>query len=351
MADIDKAITFDEQVELNVRDRTKGMEIEVDITEENPDFESFEELEDGNIAFGEPMPQEEEIDFYENLAEVLDDSDLRSLKNDLMGSINSDKESRSDWEKTYRDGLEYLGMKYEERSRPFEGASGVMHPLLAESVTQFQAQAYNELLPSQGPVKTQVIGMTTPETEQQAARVQEFMNYQLMQVMREYDSETDQMLFYLPLSGSAFRKVYYDQNLGRAVSKFIPSEDLIVPYGATDLHSATRFIDPYASACEQFSALAVNLGWPADQRTVLESVMFRESRCIPNVINGKDPNGGSRGLMQINGFWTPWLIERGLITSVENLLQADVNLRAALEIYNYGVDRYGYGWGPWSATR
>jgi hypothetical protein len=240
MADIDKAITFDEQVELNVRDRTKGMEIEVDITEENPDFESFEELEDGNIAFGEPMPQEEEIDFYENLAEVLDDSDLRSLKNDLMGSINSDKESRSDWEKTYRDGLEYLGMKYEERSRPFEGASGVMHPLLAESVTQFQAQAYNELLPSQGPVKTQVIGMTTPETEQQAARVQEFMNYQLMQVMREYDSETDQMLFYLPLSGSAFRKVYYDQNLGRAVSKFIPSEDLIVPYGATDLHSATR---------------------------------------------------------------------------------------------------------------
>jgi hypothetical protein len=225
MADIDKAITFEERVDLQVKDRTKGMEIEVDITEENPDFDSFEELEDGNIAFGEPMPQEEEIDFYENLAEVLDDSDLSSLKNDLMGSINSDKESRSDWEKTYRDGLEYLGMKYEERSRPFEGASGVMHPLLAESVTQFQAQAYNELLPSQGPVKTQVIGMTTPETEQQAARVQEFMNYQLMQVMREYDSETDQMLFYLPLSGSAFRKVYYDQNLGRAVSKFIPSED------------------------------------------------------------------------------------------------------------------------------
>jgi len=119
----------------------------------------------------------------------------------------------------------------------------------------------------------------------------------------------------------------------------------------TTTTSSTVFIDPYGSACEQFSALAVNLGWPADQRTVLESVMFRESRCIPNVINGKDPNGGSRGLMQINGFWTPWLTERGLITNVENLLQADVNLRAALEIYNYGVDRYGYGWGPWSATR
>ena len=240
MADIDKAITFDEQIDLKVRDRSKGMEIEVDVTEENPELDSFEQMEDGSIAFGEPTPPMEDTDFYANLADIMPDSDLNSLKNDLMSNIESDKDSRSDWEKTYREGLEYLGMKYEERSQPFEGASGVMHPLLSESVTQFQAQAYNELLPSQGPVKTQVLGMTTPETEQQAARVQEFMNYQLMQVMKEYDPETDQMLFYLPLSGSAFRKVYYDQNLGRAVSKFIPSEDLIVPYTATDLHSATR---------------------------------------------------------------------------------------------------------------
>ena len=240
MADIDKAITFDEQIDLKVRDRSKGMEIEVDVTEENPELDSFEQMEDGSIAFGEPTPPMEDTDFYANLADIMPDSDLNSLKNDLMSNIESDKDSRGDWEKTYREGLEYLGMKYEERSQPFEGASGVMHPLLSESVTQFQAQAYNELLPSQGPVKTQVLGMTTPETEQQAARVQEFMNYQLMQVMKEYDPETDQMLFYLPLSGSAFRKVYYDQNLGRAVSKFIPSEDLIVPYTATDLHSATR---------------------------------------------------------------------------------------------------------------
>jgi hypothetical protein len=126
---------------------------------------------------------------------------------------------------------------------------------------------------------------------------------------------------------------------------------LIEQSTTTSSTSSTIFIDPYSSACEQFSALAVNLGWPADQRTVLESVMFRESRCLPDQVNSKDPNGGSRGLMQINGFWTPWLIERGLITSKENLLQADVNLRAALEIYNYGVDRYGYGWGPWSATK
>ncbi len=119
----------------------------------------------------------------------------------------------------------------------------------------------------------------------------------------------------------------------------------------TTTTSSTLFIDPYASACEQFSALAVNIGWPLDQRTVLESIIYRESRCIPNAINKKDPNGGSRGLMQINGFWTPWLIERGIIQHKKDLLQAEVNLRAGLEIYKYGIDRYGYGWGPWSATK
>ena len=119
----------------------------------------------------------------------------------------------------------------------------------------------------------------------------------------------------------------------------------------TTTTSSTIYIDPYTSACEQFSALAINLGWPADQRTVLESIMFRESRCIPNSVNSKDPNGGSRGLMQINGFWTPWLTERGIITQAEDLLQAQTNLLAALAIYNYGVERYGFGWGPWSATK
>lgn len=124
----------------------------------------------------------------------------------------------------------------------------------------------------------------------------------------------------------------------------------VTPYliEPTTTTSSTIFIDPYSSACEQFSALAVNLGWPRDERTVLEAVMWRESNCIPQSVNSKDPNGGSRGLMQINGFWTPWLIERGIITSPENLLQADVNLRAALAIYNYGVERHGFGWGPWS---
>ena len=119
----------------------------------------------------------------------------------------------------------------------------------------------------------------------------------------------------------------------------------------TTTTSSTIYIDPYTSACEQFSALAVNLGWPTDQRTVLESVMFRESRCIPNSVNSKDPNGGSRGLMQINGFWTPWLTDAGIINQVDDLLQAETNLLAALAIYNYGVDKHGYGWGPWSATK
>ena len=126
------------------------------------------------------------------------------------------------------------------------------------------------------------------------------------------------------------------------------AEYIIEPTTTT---SSTLFIDPYGSACEQFSALAVNLGWPVDQRTVLESIMFRESRCIPDVINGNDPNGGSRGLLQINGFWNKWLIKRDLIDKPSDLLHAAANLRAGLEIYNYGVNRYGFGWGPWSATK
>jgi len=126
---------------------------------------------------------------------------------------------------------------------------------------------------------------------------------------------------------------------------------LIEASTTTSSTSSTIFIDPYSSACEQFSALAVNLGWPVNERTVLESVMFRESRCIPNAVNSKDPNGGSRGLMQINGFWTPWLTDAGIINEVDDLLQAQTNLLAALAIYNYGVDKHGYGWGPWSATK
>ena len=189
----------------------------------------------------EITPEEPQFGFNANLAEVLPDDILVSIANDLLSSIKGDKQSRSEWEKTYTDGLKYLGMKFDEgRSQPFEGSSGVIHPILAESVTQFQAQAYKEMLPAKGPVKTEIIGARSVETENQAERVQEFMNYYIMNVMEEYDPELDQMLFYLPLAGSAFKKVYFDFVLNRAMSKFIPPEDLIVPYEAADISSAER---------------------------------------------------------------------------------------------------------------
>ena len=186
----------------------------------------------------DPMPP---MDFDSNLVDFVDESILEQLASDLVSSVESDKQSRNEWEKTYTDGLKYLGMKFDEsRSQPFEGSSGVIHPILAEAVTQFQAQAYKEMLPAKGPVKTQVIGARTVETESQADRIQEFMNYYIMNVMEEYDPELDMLLFYLPLAGSAFKKVYFDFVTNKAVSKFITPEDLIVPYEASDLSSAER---------------------------------------------------------------------------------------------------------------
>ena len=176
-------------------------------------------------------------DFYRNLAEEIDDGDLGAVANDLLSQYESAKESRADWEEEYSKGLELLGFKYEERTMPFRGATGVTHPLLAEAATQFQAQAFNELLPPEGPVRTQVMGELTKEKESQSRRVREFMNYYLTNVAEEYTPEFDQMLFYLPLAGSTFKKVYYDENLGRAVSKFVPAENFVVPYDAADLET------------------------------------------------------------------------------------------------------------------
>ena len=181
-------------------------------------------------------------DHYSNLAEFLDEDILVEIGSDLQEKYTDYKTSRQDWEQAYTRGLDLLGFKYEVRTEPFRGASGVTHPVLAEAVTQFQAQAYKELLPADGPVRTQILGKTDRNKEDQAMRVKEFMNYQIMNVMKEYEPEFDQMLFYLPLSGSTFKKVYYDAMLGRAVSKFIPSEDLIVPYSATSLEDADAVI-------------------------------------------------------------------------------------------------------------
>ena len=191
---------------------------------------------------GEELEVEtEEYDHNANLAEVLSDSVLGSLSSDLGGKIDEDKSSREDWEETIAKGLVLLGINYEERQQPFLGASGVTHPLLSEAVTQFQAQAYKEMLPPGGPVKTQILGVQTREVEDQAQRVKDFMNYQITEVMEEFDQDTDQMLFYLPITGSTFKKVYFDPTRQRAVSKFVPAEDLIVPYAASDLRTSERY--------------------------------------------------------------------------------------------------------------
>jgi hypothetical protein len=184
--------------------------------------------------------EEEALPHNANLAEYLDEGYLSEISSDLRASYEDDLESRSEWEETYTKGLDQLGVKYDERTQPFQGASGVTHPLIAESVTQFQAQAYKELLPSGGPVKTQVLGVQDAAREEQAARVKDFMNYQIMEIMEEFDPDMDQLLFYLPLSGSCFKKVYYDEAKQRPVAKFIPAQDLVVPYAASDLATASR---------------------------------------------------------------------------------------------------------------
>ena len=225
-------------------------EASVDISVPQPeDFAGGAEvLDDGQggaiiQALAEAMQgaeEEAQIPHNANLADFLEDGYLGEISSDLRASYEDDMESRSEWEETYTQGLDQLGVKYDERTQPFQGASGVTHPLIAESVTQFQAQAYKELLPSGGPVKTQVLGLQDVAREEQAARVKDFMNYQIMEVMEEFDPDMDQLLFYLPLSGSTFKKVYFDEAKQRAVSKFIPAQDLVVPYAASDLATASR---------------------------------------------------------------------------------------------------------------
>ena len=226
----------------------QGMEVEIP---QAPDFAGGAEVVQqpdgsaivqalmGGVADGLEV-ETEQYDHMANLAEIIDDDVLGEISSELRSLYEEDMESREDWEEAYTKGLDLLGIKYQERTQPFEGASGVTHPLIAESVTQFQAQAYKELLPAGGPVKTQVLGSKTMEKEAQASRVKNFMNYQVTEVMEEFDPDTDQMLFYLPLSGSTFKKVYFDPTKARAVSAFVPAEDLVVSYSATDLNTAPR---------------------------------------------------------------------------------------------------------------
>jgi len=221
----------------------EGPEVEVDVADETvietPDV-NIELEDDGGVVvdFDPRMAGPETGDFYDNLAEMLDDRVSSSIASELLEQYEANKSGRREWEDAYRTGLELLGFKYEDRTEPFRGATGVTHPLLAEAVTQFQAQAFGELLPAGGPVRTEILGKVTPEVQDQAERVRHFMNYQITCVMKEYTPEFDQMLFYLPLSGSTFKKIYYDEFLGRAVSRFVPAEHLLVPYTASDLETA-----------------------------------------------------------------------------------------------------------------
>ena len=246
MAEIDKSLTeVTKSVEIDGPE--EQVELQENIVESLPNAGETEitPTEDGGAEINfEPgaFNQAQSENHFDNLAELLPDDILGPLGSELNQNYMDYKESRKEWERTYITGLDLLGFKYEDRTEPFSGAAGATHPVLAEAVTQFQAQAYKELLPADGPVRTQIIGAPSPEKEMQSTRVKDFMNYQLMDQMKEYEPEFDQLLFYLPLAGSAFKKVYYDQLLGRAVSKFVPAEDLIVPYSATSLEDATAVV-------------------------------------------------------------------------------------------------------------
>ena len=244
MADIDKALP-NTKTTVEIPGQA---EIEQTIQEDIQQPQSPVEItttEDGGaeISFDPQLAaMEGGQDHDANLAEFLDDKILGEVGSDLQEKYTDYKSSRQDWEQTYVKGLDLLGFTYKTRTQPFRNASGVTHPVLAEAVTQFQSQAYKELLPAAGPVRTEIVGLSDRNKEDQATRVKDFMNYQIMDVMKEYEPEFDQMLFYLPLSGSTFKKVYYDAMLQRAVSKFIPSDDLIVPYTATSLEDAEAII-------------------------------------------------------------------------------------------------------------
>ena len=243
MADIDKDLPNVEQTlnvpspeEIEIAEQEKQQEVDeqgnpVDITEN----------EDGSVDINYD-PAIASVDggqnHYDNLAEHLPDDVLGPLGSTLFQNYQDYKNSRKEWERCYREGLDLLGFKYDQRTEPFQGASGATHPVLAEAVTQFQSLAYKELLPASGPVRTQVLGAPTPEKEQQSQRVKDFMNYQIMEKMKDYEPDFDSLLFHLPLAGSAFKKVYYDEATSMACSKFVPADDLIVPYTATSLDDA-----------------------------------------------------------------------------------------------------------------
>ena len=280
-------LTIEEQVEVAIPGSFRPKEMDGSV------IEVLTEEDGSAVVDFDPQPESliDEGDFYRNLAEELDDTALGVLVSDLTSQYESNNNSRKDWRENYEKGLQLLGYKYEERTEPFRGASGVTHPILAEAATQFQAQAYNELLPPSGPVRTVVMGAVDKKKEQQAHRVKEFMNYYLMNEMQEYTPEFDQMLYYLPLAGSAFKKVYYDSALNRPVSTFVPATDLIVPYETSNLETCpmiTHRIDMNVNDLrkQQIAGFYLDVPIMPSQRTP------DDVRSEMNKIQGEEPTQG-----------------------------------------------------------
>ena len=259
------------------------------------------ELEDGSVEIDfDPLAEEGmmDVEFDGNLAEVIDDKDLRTLAVDLVGKFDSDKNSRSDWEETYEQGLDQLGLEIEERTTPWAGACGVFHPMLSEAVVRFQSQTIQEIMPAKGPVRTQCWGIQTRERMDQAKRVQDYMNYQLLEVMTEYRSETEKLLFSLPLAGSAFRKIYYDPSLGRPTSMFVPAEDFVVAFNEADLEQAERYTHVMTRSTNQIKKLQVR----GFYRDVELTPSFIENNPITdkfNDIGGVSPSGDKEDRHQL----------------------------------------------------
>jgi len=301
-----------------------GPEIEIEI--EDP-----ESVEIG--IDGQPLvriePGEDEDDFNANLAEDMDEQELETIAGDLIGDFEDDVSSRRDWMQTYVDGLELLGMKIEDRSEPWEGASGVYHPMLSEALVKFQSETMMSTFPAAGPVKTKIIGRETPAKKESARRVQEDMNYQLTDVMKEYRPEHERMLWGLGLSGNAFKKVYYDPSLERQVSLFVPAEDIVVPYGASDLASAERVTHIMRKTENDLKRLQIagfyrdiDLGAPQNvldevEKKIAEKLGFRATSDdrykvlemhVDLVIESdkyKDENGIARKVLAIRRNWEP----------------------------------------------
>jgi len=276
-----------------------AVEDNIQVTQEEVDAVEPVDVEITDEAVEPEQVQEEAQDFYVNLAEGMDERILASMANELLADYKKDKESRGDWEKSYTSGLDLLGFKYNNESGPFQGASSVTHPMLAESVTQFQAQAYKELLPSDGPVSSKVVGALTPEKEAQAQRVEEFMNYMITEEMEEYTPEFDQLLFYLPLAGSAFKKVYFDDVLQRAISKFVPAEDLVVPYYATDLKDCER-ITHLVRMSENDILKKQQIGFYRDVDILPSRMEDSEVQDKYNELSGQNRSGDAEGDYQFN---------------------------------------------------